>query len=91
MSEIAKPRPTIGRIVIYHTTESERRWMKANGHNVATTLPAMVCGVHDIKELALSGAVNLRVFYDGAVVPSWVESALNGEGEGQWSYPVIQK
>lgn len=92
-------KPTIGRVVIYHTTEQERNFNKLSG-NLQYELPAIIVAVHS------DTCVNLKVFPDG-VGDMWktsIELAREGakvgdtderlgapSPEGCWSWPVINK
>lgn len=79
-------KPTIGRIVIYNTTEAEREAMRKNNDlgycNVQAQLPAIVVAAWSETTL------NLKVSLDGNSPDLWKTSALQGDGEGQWNWPV---
>jgi hypothetical protein len=77
-------KPTIGRIVIYNTTEEERAIMRENSCNVQEKLPAIIVYVWS------ESCVNLKVFLDG-VRDFWITSSLNGDGPRNWNWPVIEK
>lgn len=71
----------IGEIVIYNTTEEERKsFDRAPNCNVQTKLPAMIVAVWGDTE---ESAVNLKVFKDGEG-DLWVTSATKGDGERQF-------
>lgn len=80
-------KPTIGRIVIYNTTEQDRKEME-NGNeyfpkcNVQMQLPAIVVAVW--SEIC----VNIQVLADGERL-FWKTSVMNGNLEGQWQWPEI--
>ena len=76
-------KPTIGRIVIYKTTEADRTLARtAANHNVQEELPAIVVAVWS------ETCINVRVFSDGNSL-EWKTSILQGEQEGQWHWPVV--
>jgi len=76
--------PTIGRIVLYHTTEKQRTDMKNSQNcNEALLLPAMVVAVWSPT------TINLKVEKDGEGC-LWVTSAMEGVEEGQWEWPRIE-
>ncbi len=86
-------KPTIGRIVIYNTTAKEREAMEKNstlrhgqGCNAQKQLPAVVVAVWGHQ---LDSAINIKVMMDGAVPDMWITSIKQGDGEGQWNWPVI--
>lgn len=75
---------TIGRIVIYKTTESQRTEMELNPVcKVHEELPAMIVGIVD------KNYVNLKVFCDGE--HSLHVTAKEGKGENEWKWPEIKK
>lgn len=77
-------KPTIGRIVIYHTTEQERQEMRGPTCNSQQHLPALVVAVWPTT-------ISIRVFSDGRPTTDlWKTSINEGTEEGQWSWPVIQ-
>ncbi len=80
-------KPTIGRVVVYKTTESERDTMdKSNSCNVQEQLPATVVAVHG------ETCVNLNVQLDGQLNGNsihWVLSSNMGKKEGEWTWPEI--
>ena len=69
--------PTIGRIVIYNTTDYFRNSVQGNK---AKQLPAIVTAVWG------ETCVNLKVITDG-VNDIWVTSAQQGNEEGYWNWP----
>jgi hypothetical protein len=82
--------PTIGRIVVFHTTQAQQKAMEAShafnrGCNVAKELPAIIVAVWG------PDTVNLKVFVDGGIGDLWVTSAHYGNTEGEWSWPEIKK
>ena len=77
-------KPTIGRIVIYKTTEAEQQTMEdSTNQNVQKELPAIIVAVWS------ESTVNLKVILDGAG-ELWKTSATKGESEGNWDFPVIK-
>lgn len=83
-------KPTIGRVVIYKTTEAERATMKAAPYfgqycNIQDELPATVVAVWS------DTCLNLRVKLDGSGPDVWRASVNQGNEEGQWNWPVIEK
>lgn len=86
--------PTIGRMVIYHTTEAERKALSVLGCNNSTTLPAVIVATWgDTPE----SAVNVKVFVDGNHPDLWRTSISVSEAdadgnyrEGSYSWPVRQ-
>lgn len=79
MSE--KRNATVGRIVNYHVSENDSPELK-NNFVVGEVLPAIIVRVWTGE------TVNLKVFTDGPV-DVWKTSVVNGEAEGNWSWPVI--
>ncbi len=80
--------PSIGRIVIYKTTEKEREGLKAMGcYNEQKELPAVIVAVWGDTPQA---AVNLKVAVDGSIPDLWKTSVNVGENEGSWHWPVIK-
>ena len=79
-------KPTLGRIVIYNTTKSDRfRMTEQSGRgqcNVRLKLPAVVVHAGD------TDVCNLKVFFDG-YMDLWAMDSGQGDGEGQWNWPVI--
>jgi len=73
--------PTIGRIVIYKTTEEDRENMKNNPEsNIQEELPAVVVAVWG------PDMVNLKVITDGNE-DLWVCSSERGSDERMWMFP----
>lgn len=73
-------KPTIGRIVIYHTTEQDKTMLRNTG-NESNELPAIiVCVWNDT-------CVNLQVIADGNK-NIWKTSVIEGNKEGNWSWPT---
>lgn len=77
-------KPTIGRVVIFTTTEEQKVKMKVDGCNVQDKLPATIVSVHGEE------CVNLKVQLDGPG-EMWVTSALKGDAPYQWEWPVIER
>lgn len=80
-------KPTIGRIVIYNTTEADQKMMRDKAAigkaNVQEQLPAIIVAVwNDIT-------VNLKVELDG-VGSMWKISSLQGDEQGKWNWPILQ-
>jgi hypothetical protein len=76
-------KPTIGRIVIYKTTEADRKQFydaHGNGESVKE-LPAIIVNVWS------DTCVNLKVLGD-APIDVWRTSMNQGDGEGNWNWPV---
>jgi len=70
---------SIGRIVLYRCTEEEQ-----NLNNHQEIAPAIITAVWS------DTCVNLKVILDGET-NLWKTSALLGESEMQWSWPVINQ
>jgi len=81
--------PTIGRTVIYKTTEEERAKLEELGKktacNVQDELPATIVAVWGEHEEA---AINLKVHIDGDIGDWWITSRTVGENEGEWHWPT---
>jgi hypothetical protein len=75
---------TIGRIVIYKTSESDKEVMRANHSNVQDFLPAMI-----VKAWS-DTCVNLKVFLDG-IGEIWKTSVPLGDQENNWNWPEISQ
>lgn len=75
--------PTIGRIVHYRPTASEREAWAELGNPIGDDqlLPAVIVRVWSDE------CVNLRVFLDGNESP-WVTSATHGTDECNWRWPA---
>lgn len=80
-------KPTIGRVVIYNTTETDRTALTQFG-NESNKLPATVVAVWGDNENA---AINLKVETDGNLPAMWKTSVIRGDNPGEWNWPVIQK
>lgn len=80
-------KPSLGRIVIYNTTEADRQKMKDMPNcNVQEKLPAVIVAVWGDTE---ESAVNINVQLDGEG-NLWKTSVHKGENEGNWNFPVIK-
>ena len=78
-------KPTIGRVVIYHTTKDQRTDMENKPYcNEQVYLPAIIVAVWS------DTCVNLKVFLDG-MEDLWVNSSMQGDEEMEWNWPVINK
>jgi hypothetical protein len=77
-------KPSIGRIVIYNTTEDDRTKMKEAGCNKQEKLPAIIVSVWS------ESCVNLRVLCDGNM-DLWKTSSSQGDIPSNWNWPVIEK
>lgn len=75
------PKPTIGRTVIYNTTERDRKMMEYFG-NAPAQLPATVVSVWS------DTCVNLKVHCDGPQ-DMWKTSVSEGTEEYSWQWPKI--
>ena len=78
-------KPTIGRVVVYKTTEQDQSLMKAKSEtdgrcNVQEELPAVIVAVWSDE------CVNLKVNLDGDG-EIWKTSINNGNEQGQWNWP----
>ena len=79
-------KPTIGRIVIYRTTAEDKDVMRVTGmQNVVAQLPAIVVNVWS------DTCINVKVILDGHGLDLWKSSINKGEGDGNWSWPVIER
>lgn len=77
--------PTIGRVVIYTPTKAENEaWEKSSTANTAEKLPATIVAVWG------ETCINAQVILDGEGTV-WKTSIQQGDGEGQWNWPVIPK
>jgi hypothetical protein len=89
-------KPTIGRIVIYNTTQQEQEALTVLGNNTSKQLPAVIVAVWGESE---QSAVNLKVMVDGKGADIWKTSLSASEEkdedgnlkEGSWHWPVINK
>ena len=80
---MSEPRPTIGRIVIYHCSEDQMLTQKVNDNcNVQEHLPAIIVAVHD------DDCVNLKVIQDGTMEDQWLTSVVKGDDPNEWNWPV---
>lgn len=75
-------KPTIGRIVLYNTTEADREYFKDLHGNQAEQLPAIIVAVWG------DACVNLKVLCDAECPDLWKTSAQLGTHEGSWEWPV---
>jgi hypothetical protein len=82
-------KPSIGRIVVYNTSEEERKTMKDSGQNVQERLPAIIVATWQNQGETASEdtAVNLKVFVDG-IGEIWKTSCKQGTGPNQWMEPA---
>ena len=76
-------KPTIGRVVIYNTTEEDKASAGKNFDNVVQQLPAIIVNVWS------DTCINVRVFSDGGGM-LWKTSINQGDQPGQWNWPVIE-
>jgi len=74
-------KPTIGRIVIYRTTDADKAMFRNIGCNVMEELPAVISGVWG------PNVINVKVFVDGPVSDLWKTSINEGTLPGQWMWP----
>lgn len=74
-------KPTIGRIVVYKTTQEDKKKMKLSAEKCIEQdrLPAVIVSVQD------ESSVNLRVFCDGDLTLHKT-AVVNGSKEGNWSW-----
>lgn len=82
-------KPTIGRVVIYNTTEADIAKMKAasiinGGCNIQDKLPAIIVAVHSDE------CVNLIVI-TGGNLDLRVTSANKGDQPMNWNWPIIER
>lgn len=82
-------KPTIGRIVIYNTTDADKAKMEAaskinGGCNKQDKLPAIIVAVWS------ETTVNLKVICDGNL-ELWATSSQLGDAPYNWNWPVIEK
>lgn len=81
--------PTIGRIVVYNTTEVERQAMVASNQNDQKQLPALIVSTWGNQP---DSAVNLAVFLDGDGSPFLRKTSISqGKSPGNWEWPTIKK
>jgi len=79
--------PTIGRIVVYKTTEDERKLLGLLHCNQSKELPAIIVAVWGNTP---ESVVNLKVMIDGKADDFWKTSICVGEIEGTWHWPVTK-
>ena len=84
-SQLQSMKPTIGRVVIYTTTQDEREAMKNSNQNVAEQLPGIVVSVHGDDENA---PINVKVLMDGDGPDLWKTSIQRGDQPGEWQWPT---
>jgi len=83
-------KPTIGRIVIYTTTDDDKNYMRINHCNVVDELPAVIVNVWGDTEDA---CVNLKVMLDGHG-DMWKTSIPRKSDINKdlcWDFPTIVK
>jgi len=77
-------KPTIGRIVTYKLSDSDKAKLKAHSYNPNT-------GADEAPSIVVRAwsdtCVNLRVLVDGEQT-LWVTSALLGDQPSQWQWPA---
>jgi len=79
-------KPTIGRIVHYHTTEDDRKYFASQSnvwhtHNQAYTLPAIITAVWS------DNCINIQIMVDGSGPNLWKTSVNQGVQPGMWTWP----
>lgn len=80
--------PTIGRVVIYNTTEEDQQKMRdMENCNPQEKLPAIIVAVWGDTEESL---INLNVLLDGEG-SIWKTSIAKGDEPGLWNWPEIKK
>lgn len=77
-------KPSIGRIVIYNTTEKEQETFSTLSCNVSKQLPATIVAVWG------ETCINAKVQVDGLHDDLWKTSISQGDAPGQWNWPVIE-
>ena len=82
-------KPTIGRVVIYNTTEADKAKMDAASKmygdcNKQDKLPAIITAVWGPT------CVNLKIIADG-YFDLWVTSANQGDQPMQWDWPIREE
>ncbi len=78
--EAVKQSPSIGRIVTFKPTETQKAEMNPTGI-IRSTLPAIIVSCDkDAK------TVNLKVFADGEK-DFWIQNVKEGKEEGTWNWP----
>lgn len=76
--------PTIGRIVVYTTTDQDQRMINEHPHNTPREQsPAIIVAVLDEE------TVNLKVLIDGCG-ELYRKEVVQGNEPGQWNWPVVQ-
>lgn len=79
-------KPTIGRIVIYNIPEDGIRMFKLQGyHRIKNKVPAIIVSVNDDE------TVDLSMFVIGPTASFYGNDVKQGDGEGEWNWPVIEK
>jgi len=82
------PTPTIGRIVIYKTTEQDREKQRGMPNcNVSDELPAIITHVSGWGPGKGDHIVNLKIILDGDVLEMWKTSVPKGDEEFSWHWP----
>lgn len=76
-------KPTIGCIVVYNTSETDKLIMRSTGDKVRDQLAAIIVGVDE-------ETVNLKVLQDGTGI-LYLEQISQGNQPEQWDWPVIIK
>ena len=80
--------PKIGMVVIYNTTEEERKMMYDHPDcNVQMKLPAIIVAVHGASE---GSCVNLKVICDGKI-ELWKTSVVKGDNEMNWNFKTTEE
>ena len=83
VAEESVQKPSIGRIVIYNTTDDDRAQTGSfNNCNSCLQLPAIIVNVWN------DTCVNLKVIVDGSIPDIWKTSVCQGKKEGFWDWPV---
>jgi hypothetical protein len=79
-------KPKIGRIVIYKTTEQDKKNFRDGFEhaNVVDELPAVIVNVWS------DTCVNVKVLTDGRTQDLWKTSINQGDQAGNWNWPVIE-
>lgn len=77
---MSEQKPTVGRMVHFKPSQDQQNRIDGNKSEI---LPATIVRVWG------ENCVNLKVHTD-AINDLWIKSALKGDGEGQWNWPVIQ-
>lgn len=79
-------KPTIGRIVHYHTTDADTTYFESQSnawktHNKGGKLPAIITAVWS------DNCINVQVIVDGVGPNLWKTSILEGVLPGMWTWP----